>query len=235
VTAGEQRIADLDLFDLLDTEAERCAEFLSSEPDWSAPTRCEGWNVRDMLSHFAGVETYHLACLDDAIGALFEEAGKDGVNDFNSFNDWIVRKRAEMSTDEVFEEWRTKNLEVRRRMRELGRDGSMSSSVGPYPVGLMAAHIASEYATHADDMDVEIPDAEQAGRAAWRRKVSLFAIEEAQKDVTVSERGPDEFVVRSGDKEAVLHETDFVEAVTARLGDDHPLDPELRAALRALA
>jgi uncharacterized protein (TIGR03083 family) len=232
--AGESHIADLDLFELYDLEAERVAAFFSSGPDWTKATRCEGWRVRELLSHCAGVETYHLACLDDAIGALFEEAGKDGVTGVDSFNDWIVTKRAEQSTDEVFDEWRTKNLEVRRRMRDLGRDGSMSSSVGPYNVGLMAAHIASEYATHADDMDVEIPDADQAGRAAWRRKVSLFAVEEAGKPVTVEARGED-LIVRSADKEAVLHETDFVEAVTARLPADHPLDSELRDALRALA
>jgi uncharacterized protein (TIGR03083 family) len=234
VTAGEQHVADIDPFDLYDVEAERCAAFLQGDPDWSAPTRCEGWNVRDLLSHFAGVETYHLACLEDTIAALFEEGGRHGATDMDSFNQWIIDARADLSTEEVFKEWRDKNHEVRDRMRKLGRDGSMSSSVGPYPVGLMAFHIASEYATHADDMDVPIPDAEQAGRAAWRRQVSLFALEESEKPVTVYIRG-EELVVRSGDNQAVLHETDFVEAVTARLPADHPLDPALRETLRALA
>jgi uncharacterized protein (TIGR03083 family) len=235
VVAGEQHVADLDPFDLLDVEAERVAAFFSSDPDWTAPTRCEGWRVRELLAHCAGVETYHLACLDDAIGPLFEEGAKHGVSDVDSFNDWLVKRRSDASTDELLAEWRDKNLAVRRRMRELGRDGSMASSVGPYPVGLMAFHVASEYATHADDMDVEIPDAEQAGRAAWRRKVSLFAVEEAGKPVEIEARGDDMLLVRSGAKQAELHETDFVEAVSARLPADHPLDAELKDALRALA
>ena len=55
-------------------------------------------------------------------------------------------------------------------MRELGVGGTMASSVGPYPVDLMAFHIASEYATHADDMDVPIDEPRcRPGRPGARR------------------------------------------------------------------
>jgi uncharacterized protein (TIGR03083 family) len=234
LTVDRSDIEGLDALALYDAEAERCIAFLSGDPDWTAPTRCEGWNVRDLLSHFAGVETYHLACLDDAIGALFEEAGKDGVTGMDSFNDWIVRKRADRSSDEVMDEWRTKNLEVRRRMRERGPDGTMSSSVGPYPVDLMAFHIASEYATHFDDMGGELSETERAHQLAWRAKVSLFALKEAEKPVTVEplERG---YFIKSGEAKSVLQEDEFVEAVCARLPDNFSIDPGIREALRALA
>ncbi len=229
-------VADLDPFELLDTESERVARFFQTTDEnvWKRDTRCAGWRVRELLSHLAGVETYHLACLNDSIKELFADAAKNGMTDLNSFNDWAVRARADRSRGEVLEEWRTKNDEVRRRMRELGRDATMSSSVGPYPVDLMAFHIASEYATHGDDMDVEVAAAEKDGRRAWRAKVSRFAIKEAEKPVEVSQEG-DRYVVSSAGKEAELSEHDFVEAVTARLPDDHPIDPELRNALRALA
>jgi uncharacterized protein (TIGR03083 family) len=229
-------IADLNAFDLLDTEAERVAGHLSSldEKGWAANTRCAGWRAREMLSHLAGVETYHLACLNDSIGALFEEAAKDGVTDVHSFNDWAVRTRTDRSREEVLDEWRTKNQEVRRRLRELGPDGTLSSSVGPYPADLMAFHVASEYATHADDMLIAIPGAERAERNAWRAKVSRFALKENEKPVSLEQRG-DTYVARSGDKEIELKEDDFVEAVTARLPDDFPIDKSLREALVALA
>lgn len=226
-------LSGLDPFDLLDTESERVARFFDSidEKSWTQDTRCEGWRVRELLSHLAGVETYHLACLNDSIAALFEEGGKHGATDMNSFNDWVVRARAEPPREEVLDEWRTKNTEVRHRMRELGPDGSMSSSVGPYPVGLMAFHVASEYATHADDMHVPISDDEPDGRTAWRHRVSRFALSEATKPVELELRDG-AVVVRHGGKETTLGDAEFVEAVTARL---KTIDPELQEALRALA
>jgi hypothetical protein len=186
-----------------------------------------------LLSHLAGVETYHLACLNDTIPALMEEASKEGVTDVHSFNEWAVRIRGSHSLDVVLAEWRKKNAEVRKRFRELGPDGTMSSMVGPYPADLMAFHVASEYATHADDMAVDVPGAEKAERNGWRAKISRFAIKETEKPVTVEQKGGD-YVVRSGDSEATLSEADFVEAVSAR-ATSIPLDAALRQALVALA
>ena len=228
-------VAGLDALGLMEQEADRCKRFFETadEATWMRETRCAGWDVRDLLSHLAGVETYHLACLDDDIAHLFEEAAEGGATDVHGFNDWIVRVRRERSRDEVVEEWLTKNAEVRRRMRELGEGGTMASSVGPYPVDLMAFHIASEYATHADDMDVPIDESEVSDRSAWRARVSRFALKEAEKPVTVDQRG-NTYIVTTGGKSATLTEHDFVEAVTAR-PTKVELDPELRKALVALA
>jgi uncharacterized protein (TIGR03083 family) len=232
--AGETRVSDLDPFDLLDVESERCARFFESPPDWDVMTRCEGWNVRDLLAHVGGVELYHTACLDDALGALFEEMGKKGATDVDSFNNITVEESRSKPVEELLAAWKSRNADVRRRLRERGRDGTLASSVGPYPVGLMAFHIASEYATHADDMGVAIRESEQPARTAWRAKVSEFAVEEAEKPATFEARDGSH-VVKVGDKEAVLSDEDFVDAVTARLPSDHPIDPAIRDALRALA
>lgn len=232
--AGEQRVADLDPFDLLDAESERCARFFDSGPDWSVATRCEGWDVRDLLAHVDGVEVYHTACLDDSLGALFEEMGKKGATDVDSFNGIAVEEGRSKPVEELLASWKGRNADVRRRLRERGRDGTLSSSVGPYPVGLMAFHIASEYATHADDMGVSIPAAERDARTAWRAKVSEFALEESDKPVVFEARSGSH-VVRLGDREVTFPDAQFVEAVTARLPKDYAIDAELRDALRALA
>lgn len=228
-------VAGLDALGLMELEAERCKRFFETadESVWMRDTRCEGWDVRDLLAHLAGVETYHLACLDDDIAHLFEEGAKAGATDVHSFNEWVVRVRRERPRDDVMDEWLTKNAEVRRRMRELGEGGTMASSVGPYPVDLMAFHIASEYATHADDMDAPIDESELSDRTAWRARVSRFALKESEKPVSVDQRG-NTYVVTTGGKSATLTEHDFVEAVTAR-ATKVELDPELRAALVALA
>ncbi len=226
----------LDAFALLDTEADRCKQFFESctDEDWTQDTRCAGWRVRELLSHVDGIEVYHQACLDDEIAKVFEDGAKHGATDLHSFNDWIVRARADKPVAEVLESWKRGNANVRQGFRERGADGTLSSSVGPYPVDLMAFHIASEYATHADDMHVQIDPAEAAERTAWRAKVSRFALKETDKPVEV-EQGGGRYVVRLGDNEAELDEADFVEAVTSRLPDDYPIAPELRDALVALA
>ena len=231
--ADTKVIEGLNAFDLLDTEADRVAKYFedADESTWAADTRCDGWTVRDMLSHCAGVETYHLACLNDAIMELFEEAGKQGATDVHSFNALQITMRADRSRDEVMDEWRTKNAEVRRRFRELGVTGTMSSSVGPYPAEHMAFHVASEYATHYDDMAGRLDDPE---RTAWRAKVSLFALSEKGDAAPEVTKEGDSYRVSKNGKEAMLSEADFVEAVTAR-NKDASLDDSLRDALVALA
>jgi uncharacterized protein (TIGR03083 family) len=226
-------VADIDPFDLLDAESERVAKFFDGLDDegWTKDTRCEGWRVRELLSHLDGVEVYHRACLDDTIPQMWEEAKKAGVSDFNNFNDWVIRERADKPAEEVIASWRAANADVRKRLRERGRDGTLSSSVGPYPVDLMAFHIASEYATHGDDMDVPVEENEKAGRTAWREKVSLFAVKEAEKQVEL-ENVDGGYIVRAEGEEAKLSAEEFVEAATARL---KTISQKLQDALRALA
>ncbi|MEX2393154.1 MAG: maleylpyruvate isomerase N-terminal domain-containing protein, partial [Actinomycetota bacterium] len=213
----------------------RCAAIFEGGPDWSAPTRCAGWSVRDLLSHVDAIEVYHSACLDDALADFFAKGTAAGATDMNSFNDLGVRERADLPVDDVLASWRAANGDVRRRMRERGADGTMASSVGPYPVDLMAFHIASEYATHADDMGAELSDAERAKQLAWREKVSLFALKEMEKPVAIERLTNGSYGVTSGTAKAVLRPDEFVEAVCARLPKDFSIDPALRAALVALA
>lgn len=226
-------IADLDPFEIMDAESERLYRFFSSlnEPDWLPDTRCEGWRRREIVSHLAGGDTYHTACLDDTVQDLFAEAARNGAGGGDAFNAWMVDQRKDRSSQEVLDEWWQLNSDVRKRMRERGRDGTMSSSVGPYPVGLMGFHLASEYATHYDDMGGPLTDAEREARTAWRDKVSRFALKENEKPVELESRG-DGYLVKAAGKEAELSRYDFVEAVTARL---KTIDLDLQNALRALA
>jgi hypothetical protein len=95
----------------------------------------------------------------------------------------------------------------------------------------MAFHVASEYATHADDLSIAIGEAERADRTAWRLQISLFALEENEKPAQLAREGAT-WNVRAGDKQVTLTDAELVEAVTGRLAR---LDPELKEALRALA
>jgi uncharacterized protein (TIGR03083 family) len=227
-------LKDFDPFDLMDTESKRLVDFFASldESGWAQDTRCEGWRRRELVSHLAAGESYNRACLDDKVQQLFEEYTKLGATDMNSFNDITVKERAERTADEVLLEWRGANDYTREQMRKRGRDGSIATSVGAYPVELQAFHLASEYATHADDMGAPVSEDEKLKRLAWRMAFSKVAVEEAGKPVQVAADADGNVHVKAADKEATLSEADFVEAVSGRL---KTIDPELQDALRALA
>jgi uncharacterized protein (TIGR03083 family) len=225
---------DLDPFDLLDAEAERLDRHFASlrGDDWRQPSRCAGWTVRDVLAHLAGGEEYNHACLDDDLESLFARLDKEGITGITEFNQRTVRTRQDRPVADVLSEWRTASSATRRRMRALGRDAPLPTMAGAYPAGLQAFHYASEYATHADD--VNAPDATDPARVRWRARVGRFALAEGSSPATVDQTGDGDYVVQAGRARATLTPPEFVEATVGRLPDGR-LDETLTEALRCLA
>lgn len=173
---------------LLDTEQDRVERFLVSldTAGWEAATACQGWRRREMVSHLLGGEVYNRSCLDDALGALFAEAGAAGVSDVDSFNAWQVQLREEQAARAVLDEWRGAAAEVRDGLRERGVEGTLPTMVGPYPVGAQAFHLAFEAAIHGDDMDIPIAAEETAARRAWMAAFCAWSLAEEGRPVEVT-------------------------------------------------
>jgi hypothetical protein len=126
-------------------------------------------------------------------------------------------------------------LALRRECPPIGvRDGSLETSVGPYPAGLQAFHLSSEYATHADDIGVPVRSYEEPARTEWRARVGMFVLGERNSPAEV-EPLDGRFRVTVGDVNAELSAADFVTATVDRLPPDHKLDPVVREALASLA
>ncbi|TMR93704.1 maleylpyruvate isomerase family mycothiol-dependent enzyme [Nonomuraea basaltis] len=233
---AEDLLRDFDPFDIFDAEAARLDRFFAGlgESGWRLPSRCTGWSVRDVLAHLAGEELYNHACLDGTVQELLGRLADEGVTGFNDFNEWCVRERRGLPVEEVLEEWRAKNGETRRRMRELGRDAQIDTMAGPYPNGWQAFHYDSEYATHADDVGAPVSDREADDRTLWRIAVSRFVLAEQDAKVQVEQTAEYMWVALDGIT-ATLAYPEFVEATVGRLPDSHGLDPRIAAALRCLA
>lgn len=230
-------LPDLDPFDIFDTEAARLDRHFSRLDDegWNRPSRSAGWSVRDVLGHLAGEELYNHACLDGDVEGFSAMLGSEGVEGgFNAFNDWCVRRRRDLPVEEVLEEWRRENGETRERMRALGREASLRTLAGPYPVGLQTFHYDSEYATHADDVAAPVSPDEADERAWWRARVGMFVLGEQGSSAQVEPVGEQIWVHVYG-VSAQLPVPEFVEATVGRLPDGFPLDRRIRAALRCLA
>src|SRR3954447_12838484 len=202
-----------DPYDAFDREAARLYRYFTAIDDatWSAPTRCAGWNVRDVLGHLRATEDYSQACLDFGVQELFATLAPRGATDMDSFNALGVSDYADVENAALIEDWRTVDADTRRRFRD--RDGGdVDSSVGAYPARHQAFHLASELATHADDIAVPVTDDEERERTRWRAAVSRFALREVKPDVELDARdGATHY--RAGDLEGTIADRDFVELV----------------------
>jgi len=227
-----REVADLDPFGLLDTEARRLDGFFSHlhAGQWQEPTRCEGWDRKALLTHLAVVEDYTKACLDDTLDELLAQAHQEG-----GLDGWGFRRRGGHPPEQLLAEWWRLSAGARRRLRERGRAGTMTTSVGPYPVGRQTFYLASEAAIHADDAGVPVEPGGRAARVDWRVRFSRVALREYERPVEVEPTAGGQVVRLRGLRATLsLSDQDFVEAAAGRLPADHPLPPAAREALAVL-
>jgi uncharacterized protein (TIGR03083 family) len=230
----EAELSDLNPFDLMSAEAARIDRFYSglSDTEWQAPTRCAGWNRRDLLAHLAGVEDYTGANLRGATKELFAEAKSSGLE---SFNDWQIGQRATLSPAQLLAEWRALVARNDAELRRRGPDETLDTSIGPYPIGRQAFFLASERAIHADDAGVPVPPEERDARLSWRLRFGRSALTEMRQDSdlsVVSDRGA--HLIRIGREETRLADDQFVEALSGRLPETIDVPKSLRKALAVL-
>ena len=217
VTTDDHELDGLDPYLLLDAEAQRIDDSLSRVPPprWDEPSRCEGWSVRDVVCHLAATERYHRACLDRDEATHFAAGAAEGLESLAGWNERGVREFDGVSALDVLEQWRQSNAETRRGFRAAD-DSDIDSSIGAYPARWQAFHVASELATHADDMGVPVLAGERDGRRAWRARVSRFALAEAKPEVAVTK--DDGLTTVSSDVVTVSVDDDrLIEAVAGRL------------------
>lgn len=229
----DQEVEGFNPYDEFDSEAERLEMYLSSLAPgatlWSRPSRCEGWSVRDVVAHLVRTEEYHHACLDDQLDSFIERGKAAGAKTLAEYNEIGLRQLDGKRGSELVKIWWAANIETRKRFRE--RDGgTMTTSVGAYPVRLQAFHVASELAIHADDMNLPPDPFRASHRTEWRVAFSRMAIREAKPeiDLEVVDGGTK---IRVGGVEAVLDDRTMIDAVASRLGVDSDVPEKIREEL----
>ncbi len=231
----DRDLQGVDPYGAMDQETERLYRFFTTidRGAWSRPTRCAGWDVRDLLGHLRASEDYNQASLDGRVQDLLAQFGKRGATDLDSANALGIADYADVPTDELIEDWRRVQADTRQRLR--ARDGGMiDSTVGEYPARWQACHLAAELATHADDMAVPPSAGEEPARTQWRAAVSRFMIKEAKPDVEVtSDGGTTRY--RAGALSGTMTDADFVEVVMGRDPHDTSISPEVRGALSLMS
>jgi len=227
----DKDLEGLDPYDLMEAEARRIDDHFATLTDaqWAAPSRCEGWSVRDVLAHLAASESYNRACLDGNVADFLGQMGERGATDLTSANEIGIRDFDGRSTEDVIASWQAANRENREGFRT--RDGKdVDTSVGAYPARWQAFHLAFELATHADDVGVPVSDAERAQRVDWQARFGRFALKEAKPDVTTDAHDGHTRVQGPG-IDADLTNADFVQALAARVPAGSSIEPATAAAL----
>ncbi|MBO0682216.1 MAG: maleylpyruvate isomerase family mycothiol-dependent enzyme [Candidatus Dormibacteraeota bacterium] len=211
-------IQTADPFPRYDAEVGRLQEHLASldVAGWEAASHCQGWSVKDVLSHLAAGEVYNQACLDGTLDELDFKGGIDG------WNARAVAERRPRTPAAVQEEWSRRQANVRQRWGDLDAEARIPTAAGPYPLRLQLWHLAQEYATHADDVRVPVPPTEVGPRLAWRCSFGLFAREEEGRPLQVRVTG--QGVVLEGG--AALDPAAFLAFLTER--PQHLADPSRR-------
>jgi uncharacterized protein (TIGR03083 family) len=226
----DQDLAGLDPYDLMAAEADRMQRHFATlgADDWSQPTRCAGWNVRDLLGHLAATEVYNRACLDGTVQQFLAGIGAKGATDLATANDIGIRELADLSSQEVLDQWVAAETENREGFR--ARDGgAVDSSVGEYPARWQAFHLAFELATHADDAAVPVAPEDVAARNAWQAQFARFALREAKPDIVIEPHG-DFTRVHLDDVDIELPDETLVQVAAARVPEG-AVDPSVAAAL----
>jgi len=221
-------LPDLDPFLTLDQEVARIQSLLDTlkPEEWTNPTRCEEWTVRDLVAHLDSVEEYNEACLKDRVEEFIS-----GFEDLDTFNAQEIKKRAQLSNEEIMEQWANRQARVRGEWAKLGLRAAIPTFKGPFPLHTQIWYINSEYATHGDDMGVFVGEEEGEFRLMWRVQFSLFALQQRENPPGL-ERTDDGIVVTVNDSRMTFSDEDFVSAVSARL--PLPEDPENRMTVASL-
>lgn len=206
-------LPNLDPFLTLDQEVARIQSLLDSlkPEEWTNPTRCEEWTVRDLVAHLDSVEEYNEACLEDRVKEFIS-----GFQDLDTFNTQEIKKRARFSNEEIFEAWVSRQARVREKWAKLGLSATIPTYIGPIPLHTQIWGITSEYATHGDDVGVFIGEEEAEFRLMWRVQFSLFALQQRETPPGL-ERADDVTIVTVNDSRMAFSDEDLVSAVSARL------------------
>ena len=192
---------------------------------WAARSHCRGLTVKDVVAHLSTDEVYNQACLDDTLDELPRARG------LNGWNERGVKVRRDFNPLETLQEWEARQERVRRAWGEIGVNGKILTSVGRYPLRLQVWHLAREYAIHADDIEVPMPDHERREQLQWRAAFGLFAAREEGEPVD-AELDSDVVRLRQDGNDYELDLESFIAYLTNR--PQQLKDPKQRALLRRL-
>jgi uncharacterized protein (TIGR03084 family) len=171
-----------------------------ADADWRRPTRCEGWDVADVVLHLAQTDELALASAQgrfaERLGVLAR--GIDGTGTVDDGAAATVASERGLPNDELRERWRTGAAVLREQLAANDPHARVTWVAGQLSVHTLVATRLSECWIHTGDvagaLDVVPPltdRLEHIARLAWRTLPYAFA--RAEREL----HGPVEFDLRA--------------------------------------
>jgi len=137
----------------------RLSEYLSSlsPQQWATPSRCDGWSVKDVVAHLAGVNSYWVASIEAGIGGT-PTRWLDGFDPVATPEAMVAGTRHQ-DVAEVHASFADSNEKLVTLMERLDfNDWSMSAEAPPghLPVRLVASHALWDAWVHERDIMVPL-------------------------------------------------------------------------------
>lgn len=162
-----------DVFDDLETEYAVFDATLSGldEDQWSGPTLCEGWDVRDLVCHlWLQAEAARATAAGDP-SALPD--GPEELAGIHALIDRSVRERRDVPGPEVWRRWRERRGEVVAALRSLPGDARVRWTVTAMAPATLATTLLMEAWAHR--YDVRAPLGQPQEVTPGMRHVAWFA------------------------------------------------------------
>ncbi len=155
-----------------------------SADDWNAPTRCDGWGVRDVVVHLAQSDEMAVGSVTDTFDAVMAQL-TDGLGSANSVDEAVasmVARDRDLTSDDVHARWTTASS----RLVDALADSDLSTRVmwvaGQVSIRTLVTTRIAETWIHADDVagavGTVLPPSDRlrlVARLAWRTLPYAFA------------------------------------------------------------
>lgn len=148
--------AQSSVFDALDRQHSDLSQILRSlEPSqWSAQTRCDGWDVADVVLHLAQTDEFVIAGCTGTVTADLPSFAPEapGVDNVDDAAELAVRAERGSPTGELLARWRSAADESRRLLRERPHDQRVPWVIGSLSPKTLATTRLSEAWIHTGDV-----------------------------------------------------------------------------------
>jgi uncharacterized protein (TIGR03084 family) len=147
-----------------------------SDDDWHRPTRCEGWDVYDVVLHLAQTDEYAVSSLRDEFEeTVADMTGKTAVGDVDDAAGLMVEQERGRPPAELFDRWRRASDGLRAELDGADPHKRVAWVTGRLSVQTLATTRLSEAWIHSDDVAealgkplVPSDRLQHIARLAWR-------------------------------------------------------------------
>lgn len=178
------------VFEELDRQHDELGQLLTALDGngWQAPTRCEGWDVADVVLHLAQTDEFVIAgCtgqISDGASAFISDGER--VENVDDLAEVAVQRERGVPTEQLLDRWGAASEESRRLLRERPADQRVPWVIGTLPARTLATTRLSESWIHTGDIAAAVgADAVvderlwHIARLAWRTLPYAFSRSDA--------------------------------------------------------